>query len=261
MKTGAYARAGVAAGLAAMLLGGCVIHTGVFKAKFSRSENLTAPLTDITALDVTTNVGKIHLEAADVAEVRIAAKIEVKAATEELAQELAEEVRIVAEPAGDTLTIKAIRPADLGRNQLSVDFTITAPAALALNCTTNVGDVRVIGFTKRTQVRTDVGDIMCTGLRDTADLHTNVGDIRAAYAADAPAAPDASIETNVGDIELAGPQELSADLTAAANVGSVDTDRPITIAGSLKKQSIRGSLGKGEGRVKLTTNVGDIRIR
>ncbi len=131
MRTGARVRMGVVAGLVALLLGGCVIHTGMFKAEFSRSEDLTVPATDITALDVTTNVGKIQLETADAAEVRIAAKIKVKAHTEEKAQELAEQVRIVAEPSGGTLTVKAVKPADFGRNQLSVDLTIKAPAALA----------------------------------------------------------------------------------------------------------------------------------
>ncbi|MCX5645460.1 MAG: DUF4097 family beta strand repeat-containing protein [Phycisphaerae bacterium] len=260
MRTGALVRIAVATGLAAVTLGGCVIHTGTYKAKFSRSEDLTAPLANVTALDVATNVGTIRLEAGQVAEVRIAAEIKVRAATEEQAQELAEEVRIVAEPSGQTLTIKAIRPSDLGRNQLSVDFTITAPADLALDCTTNVGDIRVTGFTKRVKASADVGTIACTGLREEIDLRSNVGDLRAEYAGDAPAALNATMATNVGNIEFTGPQEISADLSARANVGSIKTDRPITVTGSLK-HSISASLGKGEGRVSLNTNVGSIRIR
>jgi DUF4097 and DUF4098 domain-containing protein YvlB len=253
-------RIGIVAGLGTVLLGGCVIHTDAFEAKFSRSEDLTAPLTEITALDVTTNVGRIEMEAADVPEVRITAEIKVRAKTEERAQELAEQVRIVAEPAGSTLTIKAVKPPDFGRNELSVDFTVTAPAALALTCTTNVGDVRVTGFTQRVRASADVGTVTCTGLRDQIDLHTNVGDIRATYADDAPAALKATMATNVGDIEFTGPREVSADLTAAANVGSIRTDRPITVTGSLR-QSVSASLGQGEGRVNLKTNVGSIRIR
>ncbi len=260
MRTGAFVRIVIATGLVAMTLGGCVIHTGMCKAKFSRSEDLTAPLANVMALDVATNVGTIRLEAGQVAEVRIAAEIKVRAATEEQAQELAEEVRIVAEPSGQTLTIKAIRPSDLGRNQLSVDFTITAPADLALDCTTNVGDIRVTGFTKRVRASTDVGTIVCTGLREEIDLRSNVGDIRAEYVEDAPAALRATMATNVGSIEFTGPQEISADFSARANVGSIKTDRPITVTGSLK-HSIRASLGKGEGRVSLNTNVGSIKIR
>jgi len=260
MRAGAFVKNGVVAGLAAMLLGGCYIHSDAFKAKFSRSENLTAPLTGITALDVTTDVGAIRLEAAEVAEVRVAAEIKIKARTEERAQELAEQVRIVAEPAGQTLTIKAIKPSDLGRDQLSVDFTITASPALALTCTTNVGDVRVADFTQRVKASTNVGTIRCTGLRDTIDLHTNVGDVHATYDPDAPAALHATLATDVGSIEFTGPPDISANVAAAANVGSLHTDRPIAVTGSMK-HSIRGTLGKGEGQINLNTNVGSIRIR
>ena len=261
MRTGAQIRLGVVMGVVALLLGGCIIHGDRFQAKFSRSENSSVPATDITALDVTTNVGKIQLDTADTAEVRIAAEIKVKARTEEEAQELGEQVRIVAEPSGRTLTIKAVKPANFGRNQLSVDFTITAPAALALNCTTNVGDIHIDGFTKRVRASADVGTITCAGLRDAIDLHANVGDLRATYASDAPAALTATMETNVGSVEFTGPPEISADLTAKANVGDINTNRPLTVRGSLNKHSVRASLGKGEGRVNLETNVGSIRIR
>jgi hypothetical protein len=261
MRTGAFIRIGVVAGLAAMLLGGCYIHTDTFKAKFSRSEDLTTPLAGITALDVATNVGTIRLEAAEVTEVHITAEIKVKAATEERAQELAEQVRIVAEPSGQKLAIKAVKPSDFGRNQINVDFTVTAPAGLALDCTTNVGDIRITGFTKRVKTSADVGTITCTGLRDAIDLHSNVGDVRADYASDAPAALNAMVVTNVGKIEFTGPQEISASLTAASNVGSIHTDRPMTVTGSLNRKSVRATLGDGEGRINLSTNVGSIRIR
>lgn len=260
MRAGAFVRMGVVVGLAVLLLSGCIIHVGKFKAESRRSESLTAPLTDVTTLDVATNVGTIRLEAAEVPEVHVAADIKVKAATEERAQELAEKVRVVAEPSGRTLTIKAIKPSDLGREQLSVDLTITAPAALALNCTTNVGDIRITGFTRPVKASADVGTITCTGLRDALDLHSNVGDVRADYAADAPATLNVTMTTNVGNVELTAPQEVSADLSAAANVGSIKTQRPITVSGSVN-HSVRTTLGKGEGRIDLRTNVGSITIR
>jgi hypothetical protein len=243
-----------------VVLAGCHISGDAFKAKFTRSENLTATLTDIAVIDVSTNVGKIELIPGDVAEVQIAAEIRVKAGSEEKAQELGEGVRIEAEPSGRTLVIKAVKPAGFGRNQLEVDFTITAPAALAIKAAVNVGDIRITDFTGRVETRSDVGKILCTGLRGDADLHTNVGDVRAEYASDAPAAISVNASANVGDVELAGPQNLSAKVTAETNVGSIDSDRPLTVTGSLHK-SIRASIGNGEGRINLGTNVGSIRIR
>ncbi len=251
---------GVALGLAALVLGGCHFSSDMFKAKFSRNEELTAPLAGITALNVATNVGKIQLEAADVTEARIAAEIKVKADTEEEAQELAEQVRIVAEPRDQTLFLKAVKPAGMRDSQLAVDFTITAPANLALDCATNVGEVRTTGFTQRIRAGTNVGAVDCAGLRGPADLHTNVGDIRVEYASDAPAALNVTAGTDVGDIEFRGPPQISAHLAASTNVGAIDTSRPITITGTVG-HSLRASLGSGEGQVSLRTNVGAIRIR
>lgn len=251
---------GVMAVLAAGVLAGCHISGDAFKAKFARSEVLTAPLADITTLDVCTNVGKIEVRPGDVTEIQIAVEIKVKAGSEEKAQELGEGVRIEAEPSGQTLVVKAVKPSGFGRNELVVDFTITVPAALAIKAATNVGDIRVTDFTSRVEARSDVGKIICTGLRGDADLHTNVGDVRAEYASDAPAAISVDASANVGDVELAGPQDISAKIAAETNVGSINSDRPLTIRGSLK-QSIRASLGNGEGRINLGTNVGSIRIR
>jgi hypothetical protein len=260
MRASVVVRIVVVAGLAAILPAGCHFGGDMFHAKFTRNEDTTAPLAGITALDVSVNVGKIRLDAADVLEARIQAEIQVKAHTEEKAQELAERVRIVVEPSGQTLRVKAIKPAGLKDENLNVEFTITAPAALALKCTINVGDIRTAGFTSRIDAHTDVGTITCLGLQDDVDLHTNVGDVRAEYTADAPAAFTADVSTNVGSVELVGPREISANLTATANVGDIDSDRPLTVSGRLK-QSIRASLGGGEGRIDLRTNVGSIRIR
>ena len=260
MRMGLFVRLAATAMLVSVLVGACQFGGDALKAKFTRSEELTAPVAGITMLDIRTDVGKIHLDAADVAEIRVQAEITVKAATEERAEELAEGVRVVLEPSGETLAIKAVKPTGFGRNQLCVDFTITAPAGLALKCTTNVGEIHTIGFTGHIGISTNVGTIICTGLHGSIDLRADVGDIRAEYAPDAPAAIHVDASTNVGSIELAGPKDISAKLMAEVNVGSIDTDRPLTVIGNLK-QSIRASVGSAEGRISLRTNVGSIHIR
>lgn len=246
--------------LTALFVGGCVNIGSTFKAKAERAEDLTVSAADLASLDVSTNVGTLTLNAAEADDVHISAEITVKAKTEEEAEALVQEVRIVAEPSGQKLVVKAVKPSGFGRNQLVVNFTITAPAPLALQCHTNVGDIRIAGFDDRVTAKTDVGTIHCTDLRHTADLHTNVGDIRAAYAPDAAAAFQASATTNVGNIDFTGPDDISATLEAHVNVGSVDTDRPLTITGKIEK-SIRATLGQGEGKISLRTNVGSVKIR
>lgn len=244
----------------AVVSGGCiVIAGGDLRCKAERTDNLTAPAGGVTTLKVTANVGAIKLEAAETSEVRITADITVKAKTDERAEELLSGVHVTAEPSGDTLVIKAEKPSGFGHNELSVDLTIAAPAGLRLECTTNVGDIRVDGFTSRVEAHTDVGKITCEGLHDSINLHTNVGDIRATYASDAPAALAVSVSTNVGNIDFAAQSQVSAHLTASSNVGDIHTDRPLTVTGSVGK-SLNGTLGDGQGHVDLHTNVGSITI-
>lgn len=239
---------------------GCCVNVGDnYRAKATRTEELYAPLTDVTTMETSTNVGTIQFAAADVAEAHIVATITVKAKTAEEAEGLLEEVRIVAEQSDQRLLLKAVKPSGLGRNKLLVSYAVTARPDMALQCTTNVGDVKTTGFAGPVQAKTDVGSIVCTGLRHAADLRTNVGNIEADYAPDAPPALNVSATTNVGDIDLTGPQDISARLSANVNVGSIDTRRPLMIQGKIQK-SIQATLGQAEGQAKLSTNVGSIRI-
>jgi hypothetical protein len=260
MRMGLFVRLSATATLISMLAAGCQFDGDALNAIFSRSEELTSPVAGITMLDIRTDVGKIHLDSADVTEIRVQAEITVKAATVEKAEELARGVRVVLKPSDETLAIKAVKPTGFGRNQLCVDLTITAPTGLALKCSTNVGEIYTTGFTGRIEAVTNVGTIICTGLYGGVELRANVGDIRAEYSPDAPAAIHVNASANVGSIELAGPKDISAKLTAEVDVGSVDSDRPLVITGDLKRP-IEASLGSAEGRINLRTNVGSIRIR
>ena len=261
MKAHRIVEAGLWLAFAVILAGaGCYIDSNIFKAKAKRTTELTAPAAGISTLKCTTHVGSIKLRTAEGPKVRIVADITVKAKSKEEAERLVEEVRIVAEPSGDSLLVHAVKPPGFGRNDLAVDFTITAPADLALECTTKVGDVKIAGFQRRIEARTDVGSITGEGLRGAVDLHANVGDIKAAYTSDAPAAMSVNLTTNVGSIEFVGPDQISANVSAAANVGSIDTDRPLLVTGPIKK-SLTASIGNAEGQINLRTNVGSVKIR
>ena len=238
--------------------GGC--SSGDYRAKAERTEDLTTPAGDIAGINIAIDVGAIHLKAADTDEVRVAAEITVKAKTVEEAEDLVERMHVRTRRSGRNLVIEAVKPSDFGRNQLAVNFTITAPRDLALQCTTDVGDIRITDFTRRIEARTDVGKILCTALRDEADLHANVGDIRATYAGDAPARLSVAATTNVGNIDFTGPSEISARLSASTNVGSINTDRPLTVSGHVKN-AINATLGQAQGNITLKTNVGSISIR
>ena len=242
------------------LLPSCRINVGdAFEAKYQRTEGVAVLAADVAELDVETNVGSITITGDDVTDCNVTAEITVKAGTKEDARKLAEEVKIEVETSGNTLTVKAKKPAALKRRSLAVDFKITAPKRLKLNCSTHVGTVKVSDIQGPIKATVNVGSIICNQVVADIELESNVGSVEVRYAHAAPAACNAEITTNVGSIEFAGPPELSAQVNARTNVGSIKTAHPITVVGKIGK-SIEGKIGSGEGKVRLTTNVGSIDI-
>ncbi len=231
-----------------------------FRAKHQRIEHASVPIAGMTGLNVETDVGSITVTGADVTDCNITAEITVKAQTKEQARKLAEEVKMEFESSDDTLTIKAVRPAELKKRALIVDFKIIAPRHMKLDCSTDVGTVTVSDIEGRIEASVNVGSIVCRTVVVELDLKSNVGSIKVKYADTAPAACKANITTNVGSIDFTAPPELSAQVSASTNIGSVKTAKPITVVGKVGK-SIKGTIGSGEGKVLLKTNIGSIEIK
>lgn len=238
---------------------GCRDSGSIFRAKYQRAERASAPVTSETELKVDSDVGSITVTGADVTDCNITAEITVKARTKEEARRLADEVKMEFESSGDTLTIKTVRPDELKKRSLVVDFKITAPRHMNLDCSTGVGAVTVSDIEGRIEASANVGSIICSSVVAELDLSSNVGSITVKYKETAPAACKANITTNVGSIQYTAPTLLSAQVHASTNIGSVNTAKPITVVGKVDK-SIKGTIGSGEGKVTLKTNIGSIQI-
>jgi len=242
-------------------IAGCCINIGCWpRAKYEKTEQLSAPLAAGQTLDVQTNVGSITVTGADVSTCDVTATITAKAGTTEKARKLAEETRIKLEPAGDKLKVKVEKPPMADKDAICVSFDITVPKQTALDLKTNVGELNVENTTGSIEAATNVGTVTCREIAGRIHLTTNVGEVKAVYAKDAPAACNASLSTSVGEIDFAGPDNLSAEFHVSANIGSIETRLPLTVTGKIHK-SLDGTIGAGEGKIVLRTNVGSIKIR
>ncbi len=243
------------------LVGCCCVNIfDAFKAKYERTVQVSAPIAPGQTLDVHTTVGSITVTGGDFTDCSVTAKITARAATKEKAQKLAEETQIKLEPAGDKLKVKVEKPPMADRDAICISFSITVPRQTALDLQTNVGELEIDNITGSIKAETNVGKITCREIAGRIDLTTNVGEVKVVYAKDAPAACNADISTSVGKIEFAGPENLSAEFHASANVGSIETRLPLTVTGKVSK-SLDGTVGAGEGKVILEANVGSIKIR
>lgn len=245
-----------------LVVTGCCIHIGDSdREKYERTEKLSAPVTADGTLNVRTNIGSITVTGADVTDCNIIATITTKAKTIEEAQKLSKGVKIKLESSADTLNIRIEKPAELKNKYLKVDFKIIVPKQLNLDCSADVGKINISGIAGRIEASTDVGQIICKEISGDIDLRADVGTIKAVYAATAPAALNANITTDVGTINFVGPPELSVELDASTSVGSIKTDRPITLVGEISKKRLKGTIGTGKGQLRLKTHVGSITIK
>lgn len=87
-------------------------------------------------------------------------------------------------------------------------------------------------------------------------LDTGSGSVRVSLDGDVD---DLSIDTGSGDVTVFVPRGLGAEIMAETGSGGIDTEVPITIR-SKSRDSLRGTLGDGRGKVYLETGSGSIRL-
>jgi hypothetical protein len=264
---------------------GCLLCAVVFfagcnmGAKYQRTVRLSAPLSPGSTFAAETHNGSITTGGADVTDCSLVATITARAATEEQAMELADEVEVTLEPSGDTLAVKIRKPTLLVNKSVGVSLDVTVPNQTNLELGTHNGAVTIADITGRVratshngkvtterisgamELETHNGSITCRQVSGDAKLRTHNGSVKAFYAESASPVVDISIVTSNGSIELAAPSGLSARVEASTHNGSINTDLPITVRGQLTKRKLTGTIGSGEGRLHLETHNGSVRLR
>ena len=264
-----------------MLLAGCVINLGscTMRAKYERTVQLSAPLSPESVFEAQTHNGSITINGADTAECSLAATIVTRAATEEQAMELSDQVNVTLVPSGNRLTVKIDKPTNLINKSVSVSLDVELPNQTdlqlithngsvkitdingLLNATTHNGKVTTENVAGTTTLKTHNGSVTCNEISGDSQLTTHNGSVKAFYADSASSNCDISMTTHNGSIELATPPDYSAQVNASTNNGSINTDLPITVTGKVSKSKLTGTIGAGEGQLHLETYNGSIIIR
>ena len=130
--------------------------------------------------------------------------------------------------------------------ECSVDFEVTMPAGVAIELTTQTGDILVDGAQSDLLVSTDTGDItvLDTG-SDRVTVNGSVGDVRLQFRA----APErVGVQTDVGDIRIRVPDDQSTYLIRGrTDVGTARID-----------DRLRN--GRSSRTIEAGTNTGDLTI-
>ncbi|MBV8113772.1 MAG: DUF4097 family beta strand repeat protein [Silvibacterium sp.] len=178
-------------------------------------------------------------------------------------------------------------------HNVSIDYEVTTPKGTNLEASSGSGDLKISDLGGSLKANTGSGSIEANGLSGRVALETGSGDIRAEMSS----APDVkadtgsgsihlrgvtgglSAETGSGDIEVNGQpgsnwklqtgsgsvtlntgSSAKFSLDAQTGSGTVHSDPPITMHGSLEKHHITGDVNGGGPTVKVETGSGDVRI-
>lgn len=122
------------------------------------------------------------------------------------------------------------------------------------------GEVTVEGVGGPVSASSGNGDVSVTSSNGPVNASSGNGDIRASMDR-LSGNDDMEFSSGNGRIELTVPADFSADVDASSGNGRVATDFPITIRGRITPNRLRGTIGNGGRRVRMTTGNGSMEIR
>ena len=149
-------------------------------------------------------------------------------------------ITISVQPSASTLVVTSHFPAN--STHCRVEYTIHAPANANLNLEESVGGIKSSGFTGDARESTSTGVVAATMAAVGGSQHI-------------------ALHVSVGAIALQIPAQSSATISASTSVGAVKANFPLSFTQNFVGSSARGSIGKGDAQVELTTATGAIAIQ
>lgn len=122
------------------------------------------------------------------------------------------------------------------------------------------GEVSVDNTTGPVQARSGNGDITIGTVNGPVNASSGNGDIRVRMDKLA-GSDDMEFSSGNGRVEVVVPSDFSADVEANSGNGRITTDFPITIRGKLSPSRLRGTIGNGGRRLRMSTGNGSMEIR
>lgn len=162
-----------------LIAGGCDIHFGGDwgQAKYERTVRHQTALAAGSTVVAETSYGSVTITGADVTDCNVVAVICGRAPTEAEAQELAEQVKIELEKAGDRLTVKAIKPPKKHNTSIGISYTITVPRETSIECASSYGAIKLGDLKGSANGRTSSGSIKAENIEGAVNLDTSYGSV------------------------------------------------------------------------------------
>jgi Toastrack DUF4097 len=141
-----------------------------------------------------------------------------------------------------------------GNGEIRIDGT-----SGTVRVSTGNGDVEVAGAQGEVTASTGNGRVHVTTGRGPVSASTGNGDITVAMSSIADM-QDMRFTTGHGNVDVTVPGNVNADFDASTGWGSIRTDFPIRVEGSLNPRHIRGTIGRGGPRIHISSGFGSVEL-
>ncbi len=206
------------------------------------------------AVDAAPN-GGISVRGWDRADVQVRARVTANADTQQEADAIAADVRVLA----DGGRIRSEGRAMDGRGGWSVSFEVMAPAQHGLILRSKNGGIAVTGVHADIDMETTNGGITLSDVNGEVRGRTNNGGVQVELAGDGWIGQGLDVQTRNGGVRLWVPDGYSAHLEAGTTNGGVRCDFPVTVQGTAGRD-LSVDLGRGGVPLKIRTVNGGVSI-
>ena len=264
------------------LISGCVIYVGSGNQSHKFTKIVHMPVTPLSPglnFQTQTHNGSIKVHGQDTSECIITATVTGRASSDEKAEEIVEQTKLRIDQSESGLVFVVNRPLNLNNCSVSVSLEVTLPKEINLDLISHNGKIEIENITGNTNAATHNGKVSVTNVsgmivlkshngkveaKDISgdiDLLSHNGKVEAEFSQ--AAEPDSEIKmvTHNGSIDLTTPQNYSGKVDVSTHNGSINTDLPITVLGTFSKNKLVGTIGDGQGYMKLETYNGSIKIK
>ena len=185
------------------------------------------------------NIGRIVLRPSKDGKSDVRAVIRGKAKTAAEARAKAKQVGMSLNASEKRYYLEPVKRGGGKWDGLSVDLYFAVPPGVLLDVKTNMGSVELYDLEGKIKAVTDMGSVKAANTTGDVDLFTKMG-----------------------SIEFVAPKDLSAKLFAQTKMGSIESDLPLEISKpDMFRKSAEGALGTGKGNIRMTTDMGSIRLK
>jgi DUF4097 and DUF4098 domain-containing protein YvlB len=198
--------------VAALLLVSCInVERWGPRVRREREVELSASMPPASALHADTKDGSISVQGADAEECRLTAKIQVRAASKEKADEIAEAIQVRLDRSADGLEVVTDAPRLDNIAEYSVSLTLLVPRRAALKLTTGDGQVSVKDIDGPVEARTANGNVQIENVKGDIRSRSYDGAVTCAQIE----ARNVDLYTSNGNIRLSQAQMTSCTIEGA----------------------------------------------